>query len=91
MNLCGPASFLVCWANRDPLAFANWATTLFENGSASIGTLDIAPRADLVAQNYAQMVRGRRTPAGDRNRSRKSAAIRPTSVGSQRYRLTRPR
>lgn len=55
LNLCGPASFFSQWARRDPVAFATFATTLFDNGSSAIGSLAVAPGADLLNQNYADM------------------------------------
>jgi hypothetical protein len=56
LNLCGPASFLLTWNWRDPVAFIKYATTLFDTGQANIGNLTIAPGADLIAQDYPAML-----------------------------------
>ena|GEM_PF-1648993 len=55
LNLCGPAAFLMMWSNRDPVSFANWATSLFDDGQAKIGSLNIAPHSDLLTSDYAEM------------------------------------
>jgi hypothetical protein len=55
LNLCGPAAFLNVWTRRDPVAFARFATTLFDTGRASIGTFDVAPSDSLVRNDYAAM------------------------------------
>jgi hypothetical protein len=56
LNLCGPAIFFHVYARRDPLAFARYAGDLFEKGSASIGSLTIKPKDDLVRNDYAKIV-----------------------------------
>lgn len=56
LNLCGPATFMCMWCGRDPVAFANFATALFENGSAAIGSLQVTPSPDLLNQDYNAMV-----------------------------------
>ena len=55
LNLCGPASFLTVWAKRDPLAYARFATTLFDTGRARIGTFDVAPTKKLIENDFAAM------------------------------------
>ncbi len=56
MNLCGPASFFTCWCKRDPVAFANFATQLFDTGASSIGgRFDVRPSSSLLGQDYAAM------------------------------------
>jgi hypothetical protein len=66
LNLCGPAAFLNVWTRRDPLAFARFATTLFDTGRASIGSFDVAPSDSLVRNDYAAMLsRGVITPQAD--------------------------
>lgn len=55
LNLCGPASFLTVWTKRDPLAFARFATTLFDTGRARIGTFDVAPGDSLVQNDFSAM------------------------------------
>ncbi len=52
LNLCGPASFVVMWASRDPLGFAVFSTELYENGAAHIGSRPIVPSDALLAQDY---------------------------------------
>jgi hypothetical protein len=56
LNLCGPATFLCMWAGRDPVGFARFATTLFEEGAAAIGSLEVAPTSALREQDYATML-----------------------------------
>lgn len=55
LNLCGPATFLCMWTGRDPVGFVRFATTLFEEGTAPIGSLSIVPSSALVQQDYAAM------------------------------------
>ena len=55
LNLCGPAAFLNVWTRRDPIAFARFATTLFDTGRASIGSFDVTPSDSLVRNDYAAM------------------------------------
>ncbi|MDL5365983.1 hypothetical protein QSH18_10240 [Xanthomonas sp. NCPPB 2654] len=55
LNLCGPAALLVMWASRDPLGFANFATTLYDDGSADLGDLSIVPKDTLLAQDYSNL------------------------------------
>lgn len=55
LNLCGPATFLCMWTGRDPVGFVRFATTLFEEGTASIGSLSIVPTSALLQQDYAAM------------------------------------
>lgn len=57
LNLCGPAAFLVMAAERDPVAVATYATTLFNEGAASIGSLEIQADEDLRSADYAAMAR----------------------------------
>jgi hypothetical protein len=56
LNLCGPAALFMEWIGRDPEAFATFATTLFDTGSASIGSLDIKPDQELVNADYNSLV-----------------------------------
>jgi hypothetical protein len=55
LNLCGPATFSCIWCGRDPVGFARYATELFDNGTATIGTLAVTASADLLRQDYADM------------------------------------
>src|SRR5271165_5420390 len=43
LDLCGPAALSMEWINRDPAAFATFATALFDTGDASIGSMDVKP------------------------------------------------
>jgi hypothetical protein len=56
LNLCGPAAFFIQVAARDPVSFATFAVALFDNGSAQIGNLSVAPDAELIAADYADML-----------------------------------
>ena len=56
LNLCGPAAMISRWVYRDPVAFATFATQLFEKGSATIGSLTIAPGTELLGADYPAML-----------------------------------
>lgn len=56
LNLCGPAAFFSQWTKRDPLAFARFATALFDTGAGQIGSLQVNPGQDLLEADYAQML-----------------------------------
>jgi hypothetical protein len=56
LNLCGPAALFMEWIGRDPKAFATFATTLFDTGTASMGSLDIKPDSELVNADYNTLV-----------------------------------
>jgi len=56
LNLCGPAVFLCMWTGRDPVAFVRFATALFEDGTAAIGSLVVAPSSALLQRDYAAML-----------------------------------
>src|ERR1700722_665436 len=56
LNLCGPAALFMEWIGRDPEAFATFATTLFDAGDASMGSLDIKPDSELVNADYNTLV-----------------------------------
>ncbi len=56
LNLCGPAVFFCTWAGRDPVAFATFATRLYDSGSANIGSMTVAPTDSLKTKDYAQML-----------------------------------
>lgn len=58
--LCGPASFFTCWIKRDPVAFARFASTLFQTGASQIGSsYRVRPGQALLQQNYAAAAAGR--------------------------------
>ena len=48
MNLCGPAALFLMVIKRDPLMFATYATQLFDTGTASLGSLQVAPGDGIV-------------------------------------------
>jgi hypothetical protein len=56
LNLCGPAALFQIALGRDPVAVMQFATQLYDNGSASIGNLTVAPRPDLLSADYDAMV-----------------------------------
>jgi len=62
LNLCGPAAFFTEWINRDPVAFATFATTLFDTGESPIGSMDIKPEQALVTADYTTLVSGSGNP-----------------------------
>jgi hypothetical protein len=56
LNVCGPAALMSRWAYRDPVAFATYATQLFETGKSQIGSLAITPGSDLLGADYNAML-----------------------------------
>lgn len=56
LNLCGPAAFFRCWAERDPVSFVRYAIQLYEDGYGYIGNYKVTPGGDLVGQDYAAVV-----------------------------------
>jgi hypothetical protein len=48
LNLCGPATFVRAWLRRDPLAFLDFATQLYDTGQSFIGNVKVAPDDDAV-------------------------------------------
>jgi len=65
LNLCGPAALICMWAGRDPLAFAEFATALFNTGTSSIGTLTIEPNSDLLSTDYTSVAAQANTRGAD--------------------------
>ncbi len=64
LNLCGPATFFCMWTARDPVGFAHFAIRLFEEGRASIGSLDVVPSSELLQNDYMKMLtRMQKNPA----------------------------
>ena len=53
LNACAPAAFFRIWFARDPVSAARFACSRLRNGSASIGSLVVAPSQRLRDQNYA--------------------------------------
>ena len=56
LNLCGPAALHHVWIGRDPVAFARYVTTLYNNGEGQIGSLEVDAGGDLRDQNYYGVV-----------------------------------
>ena len=56
LNLCGPTALFQMGYGRDPVAVTEFATQLFDNGSATLGSLNIAPGADLLGSDFAAML-----------------------------------
>ncbi|MEM7307025.1 MAG: N-acetylmuramoyl-L-alanine amidase [Planctomycetota bacterium] len=67
LNLCGPAAFLLIWAGRDPVAYANYALGMLEHGRARIGSRNIQASAAHKALRYPRLGRPSTmtTPAAD--------------------------
>lgn len=55
LNACGPAVFFRVWFARDPVAAATFTCALLRDGSAAIGSLNVAPSWKLLGQNYANL------------------------------------
>lgn len=55
LNACAPAVFFRIWLARDPVAAATFACRLLRDGSASIGSLAVAPSHRLLGQDYAAL------------------------------------
>ena len=55
LNACAPAVFFRVWLARAPVAAANFGCALLRDGSASIGSLNVAPSWKLLGQNYANL------------------------------------
>jgi V8-like Glu-specific endopeptidase len=55
LNLCGPASFLNMWAGRDPVAFVRFASALYNQGQASIGTMAVTPGSRMRSADYGAL------------------------------------
>jgi hypothetical protein len=49
LNLCGPAAVCLLWLRRDPVAAVRFASELFAQGSARIGSLTVRPSSGLLA------------------------------------------
>jgi hypothetical protein len=49
-SLCGPTSLLYSLIKKNPEAYATYITSLYNNGSAKIGSLEVKPRSD--TRNY---------------------------------------
>lgn len=52
-GLCAAAAFFNVWAQDAPLAYATFATTLFERGRATIGPLEIVASQGLLDADYS--------------------------------------
>jgi len=56
LNLCGPAAFFQMALGRDPVAVMQFATQLFDAGSATLGNLKVAPSQDLLQADFSAML-----------------------------------
>lgn len=52
LNLCGPAAVFKVWLERDPVAVATYAATLFEMGAARVGPVAVRPSQSLLRARY---------------------------------------
>ena len=55
LNLCGPASFLMIWAGRDPVGYARYALGLLEHGMGNIGAKKIYATSALKAIKFPRL------------------------------------
>lgn len=55
LNLCGPASFFEMAIGRDPVAAMQFASDLFNTGSAKLGSLQVSPKQDLLQADFSAM------------------------------------
>lgn len=61
LNVCGPAAFFRVWIERDPVAFATFATRLYNTGKSAINNYDVDPSDGLIKQDYAKLLSKHRT------------------------------
>ncbi|MEV5017695.1 hypothetical protein ACIGW1_31880 [Streptomyces sp. NPDC053780] len=52
LNACASAAFFRLWLARDPVAAAAFTCQMLRHGSSTIGSLVVAPDADLTGQDY---------------------------------------
>jgi hypothetical protein len=55
LNLCGPAAFYQMALGRDPVAVATFVTDLFEQGTATMGSLTVTPSPDMLNADYSKL------------------------------------
>jgi hypothetical protein len=55
-GLCGEAVFFNVWIHENPLAFARFATQLYNSGAAAIGDLHVFAGEDLRKQDYVKIL-----------------------------------
>lgn len=55
LSLCGPAAFLMVWAGRDPVGYAQYALSLLETGQGSIGSNVVTASESMLALNYPRL------------------------------------
>ena len=55
LGVCGAAAFFNVWIEADPLAFTNYAISLYETGKGQIGSLEVEAGSDLRAQDYTAL------------------------------------
>ncbi len=56
LNLCGPTAFFQMAVQRDPAAIAEFAATLYDKGSATLGNMSVSPNQDLLQADFAAML-----------------------------------
>src|SRR5262245_36003856 len=55
MNRCGPTAFFQTALGRAPVAVRQFATDLFNNGTATLGRLTVSPSQELLDADFAGM------------------------------------
>jgi N-acetylmuramoyl-L-alanine amidase len=55
LNLCGPAAFIMCWAGRDPVAYARYAIGMLETGSGRIASRTVRASPTMRGLRYPRM------------------------------------
>ena len=65
LNLCGPASVLKVWFERDPVAAVTYGINLFVEGRAQIGELQVRPSRALLRREYGRGARPDGCPQAD--------------------------
>ncbi len=61
LGVCGAAIFFNVWIEADPLAFTDFAISLYETGEGRIGSLEVEAGSDLRSQDYS-VLRPKLTP-----------------------------
>ena len=65
LNLCGPAAVFKVWLERDSVAAASYASKLFEEGAAQIGSLAVSPSQTLLRARHGAGERPANCPQAD--------------------------
>jgi hypothetical protein len=56
LSLCGSAAFFQMALQRDPSSVATLASTLYDNGAATLDSLPVSPKQDLLQANLTDML-----------------------------------